>query len=53
MKIKRVHIVLRKSGSKPSKLLRFRDKQNILRKAELLKGIETFINKDLCRDTVV
>ena len=52
MKIKRAHIVVRKSGNKQSKLLRFRDKQNILRKAKLLKGIDTFINKDLRRDTV-
>ena len=33
------------------KLLRFKDKQNILRKAKLLKGTNIFINEDYCLDT--
>ena len=33
------------------KLLRFKDKQNILRKANL-KGTNIFINEDYCQDTV-
>ena len=46
----------RKSRSKPRtivcKLLRFKDKQNILRKAKLLKGTDIFINEDYCQDAV-
>ena len=34
------------------KLLQFKDKQNILRKAKLLKGTKIFINEDYCLDTV-
>lgn len=34
------------------KHLRFKDKQNILRKAKLLKGTNIFINEDYCLDTV-
>ena len=34
------------------KLLRFKDKQNILRKAKVLKETDSFINKDYCRDSV-
>ena len=46
----------RKSRNKPRtivcKLLQFKDKQNILRKAKLLKGTNIFINEDYCQDTV-
>ena len=56
MKIERAHRTGRKSRSKPRtivcKLLRFKDKQNILRKAKLLKGTNIFINVDYCQDTV-
>ena len=34
------------------KLLRFKDKQNILRKAKVLKETDSFINKDYCQDSV-
>ena len=34
------------------KLLRFKDKQNILRKAKRLKGTNIFINEDYYQDTV-
>ena len=34
------------------KLLRFKDKQNILRKAKILKGTDTFINENSCKDRV-
>ena len=34
------------------KLFLFKDKQNILRKAKLLKGTNIFINEDYCQDTV-
>ena len=34
------------------KSLRFKDKQNILRKAKLLKGTNILINEDYCQDTV-
>ena len=34
------------------KLLRFKDKQNILRKEKLLKGTNIFINEDYCEETV-
>ena len=32
--------------------LRFKAKENVLRKAKLLKGTDIFINKDYCKDTV-
>ena len=45
-----------KNRSKPRtivcKLLRFKDKQDILRKAKLLKGTNIFINEDYCHNTV-
>ena len=56
VEIERAHRSGRKSRSKPRrtvcKLLQFKDKQNILRKAKLLKGTNIFINKDYCQDTV-
>ena len=56
VEIERAHRTGRKSRSKPRtivcKLLRFKDKQNILRKAKLLKGTNIFINEDYCQDTV-
>ena len=52
----RVHRGGRKSRSRQRtivcKLLRFKDKQKILRKAKLLKGTNIFINEDYCQDTV-
>ena len=46
----------RKSRSEPRtivcKLLRFKDKQNILRKTKLLKGTNIFVNEDYFQDTV-
>ena len=46
----------RKSRSRPRtivcKLLRFKDKGNILRKVKLLKGTNIFINEDYCQDTI-
>ena len=32
--------------------LRFKAKENVLRKAKLLKGTDIFINEDYCKDTV-
>ena len=56
MEIERAHRAGTKNRSKPRtivcKLLRFKDKQNILRKAKLLKGTNIFINEDYCQDTV-
>ena len=56
VKIERVHRARRKSRNKPRtivcKLLGFKDKQIILRKAKLLKGTNIFINEDYCQDTV-
>ena len=56
VEIERAHRAGRKSTNKPKtivcKLLRFKDKQSILRKAKLLKGANTFINEDYCPDTV-
>ena len=50
VEIKRAHRAGRKSRNKPRtivcKLLQFKDKQNVLRKAKLLKGINIFINED-------
>lgn len=47
------HKVGRKNRNKPRtiarKLLQFKDKQNILRKAKLLKGPDIFSNKDYCK----
>ena len=34
------------------KNLRFKAKENVLRKAKLLKGTDIFINEDYCKDTV-
>ena len=54
--IEHAHRAGRKSGSNPRtivcKLIRFKDKQNILRKAKLLKGTNIFIDEDYCQDTV-
>ena len=56
VEIQRAHRGGRKSRSKPRKivckLLRLKDKQNILRKAIFLKGTNIFINEDYCQDTV-
>ena len=56
VEIERVHRAGGKSRSKSRtivyKLLRFKDKQNILRKGKLLKGTNIFINEDYCQDTV-
>ena len=56
MEKERAHRAGRKSRSKPRtiicRLLRFKDKQNILRKAKLLKGTNIFINEGYCQDTV-
>ena len=56
MEIERAHRAGRKSRDKPRtivcKLLRFKYKQNILRKAKLLKETNIFINEDYCQDTV-
>ena len=56
VEIKRTHRAGRKSRNKSRitvcRLLRFKDKQNILRKAKLLKGTNIFINEDYCQDTV-
>ena len=55
VEIERAHRAGRKSRNKPRtivcKPLRFKDKQNILRKAKLLKGTNVFINEDYCQDT--
>ena len=54
--IEHAHRAGRKSGSNPRtivcKLIRFKDKQNILRKAKLVKGTNIFIDEDYCQDTV-
>ena len=54
VEIERAHRAGRKSRSTPRtivcKLLRFKDKRNILRK--LLKGTNIFINEDYCQETV-
>ena len=34
------------------KNLRFKAKENVLRKAKLLKGTDISINEDYCKDTV-
>ena len=56
VEIERGHGAGRKSSNKPTtivcKLLRFKDKQNILRKAKILKRTNIFINEDYCQDTV-
>ena len=56
VEVERAYRAGRKSRNKPRtivcKLLRFKDKQNILRKAKLLKGTNTFINEDYRQDTV-
>ena len=55
VEIERAHRAGRKSRNKPRtivcKHLRFKDKQNILRKGKLLKGTNVFINEDYCQDT--
>ena len=54
--IERVKRVERKTKNRSRtivcKLLRFKDKQNILRKAKILKGTDTFINENSCKDRV-
>ena len=56
VEIERAHRAGRKTRNKPrtivSKLLRFKDKQNILRKAKLPKETNIFINEDYCLDNV-
>ena len=56
VEIERAHRAGRKNRKNPRrivyKLLRFKDKQNILREAKLLKGTDIFINEDYCQDTV-
>ena len=53
--IKRAHRTGRKTRNTPRKivckLLRFKDKQNILKKAKLLKGTDIIISQDYCKDT--
>ena len=55
VEIERAHRAGRKSKNKPRtiacKLLRFKDKQTILRKVKLLKGTNIFINEDYCQGT--
>ena len=55
VEIERAHRVERKSRNKPRTtvcyFLRFKDKQNVLRKAKSLEETEIFINKDYCKDT--
>ena len=55
VKIERAHRAERKIRNKQRtivcKLLRFKDKQNILRKAKLLKRTNIFINEGYCQDT--
>ena len=56
VEIERAYRAGRKSRNKrrtiACKLLRFNDKQNILRKAKLLKGTNIFINEDYCQGSV-
>ena len=56
VEIERVKRVERKTKNRSRtivcKLLRFKDKQNILRKAKILKGTDTFINENSCKDRV-
>ena len=56
VQIERAHRAGRKNRNKLQtiicKLLRFKDKQNILKKANLLKGTNIFINEDYCLGTV-
>ena len=56
VEIERAHRAGRKNRNKLTtivcKLLQFKDKQNILRKAKLLIGTNIFINEDYCQDTV-
>ena len=56
VEIECAHRAGRKSKNKPRtiacKLLRFKDKQTILRKVKLLKGTNIFINEDYCQGTV-
>ena len=56
VEIERAHRAGRKRRNKPRtivcKLLLFKDKQDILRKAKLLKETNIFINEDYCQDTV-
>ena len=56
VEIERAHRAGRKSINKPRtnvcKLLRCKDKQNISRKAKLLKGTNILINEDYRQDTV-
>ena len=56
VEIERTHRAKRKSRNKQRtiacKLLRFKDKQNILKKAKLLKRTNIFIHEDYCLDIV-
>ena len=56
VEIERAHRAKRKSRNKQRtiacKLLRFKDKQNILKKAKLLKRTNIFIHEDYCLDIV-
>ena len=56
LEIERAHRTGRKIRNKPRinvcKLLRFKEKQNILRNAKLLKVTNIFITADYCQDTV-
>ena len=56
VEIERTQRAGRKSRNKSKitvcRLLRFKDKQSILRKVKLLKGTNIFINEDYCQDTV-
>ena len=56
VEIESAHRAGRKSSNRSRtivcKLLRFKDKQNILRKAKLLQGTNKLINEDFFEDTV-
>ena len=55
VEMERAHRAGTKSRSKPRTIVcncLFKDKQNILRKAKLLRGTNIFINKDYCQNTV-
>ena len=56
VEIERAHRAGRKTRNKGRtivcKLLQFKDKQRILRKAKLLKGTNIFINEGYCQDSV-
>ena len=56
MEIESAHIARRKNRKLLRtivwKLLRFKEKQYIFRKAKLLKGVDVFIKQDYYKDTV-